>query len=142
MSGVRVIWSLLTHNAAMVAAVPAIRIREGDLPLGIAMPAIAVTLVNGTPSNTVAMTEPTKMHSDRVQVSVFIKGPAGTPPGAGASGLADLLELVLDACPRTHGTVAGVNVLSVIPEGEGPDLSDQPTSLYSRSRDFTVQWTR
>ena len=75
-----------------------------------------------------------------MQVSVLFKGPQGTPTGTGYPGVRGLLRLVLAACPNTHGTVNGVNVDSILPDLEGPDLSDEATALYSGSRDLIVRW--
>lgn len=140
MSGVAAIRYLLANNTAVLAVVPASRIMAGDLPLNTAMPAISVTEVDSQPRNTVAMNEPNRMHTERVQVSVLFKGPQGTPAGTGVPGVKALLPLVLAACPHTHGSVNGVNVVSILPDTEGPDLADQATALYSGSRDFIVTW--
>lgn len=140
MSGVAVVRYLLANAGAITAIVPAARIIAGDLPLNTAMPAIAITEIDSQPRNTVAMNEPNKLHTERVQVSVLFKGSQGTPAGAGYPGVKGLLKLLPAACPHTHGTVNGVNVLSILPDQEGPDLSDDATSLYSGSRDFIVRW--
>jgi len=140
MSGCAVIWYLLKTNNAVLAVVPAARIMIGDLPLNTAMPAISITQVDSQPRLTVAMNEPNRMHTERVQVTVLFKGPEGSPAGAGVPGVKALLPLVLAACPHTHGSVNGVTVVSITPDSEGPDLQDAATALYSGSRDFLVRW--
>jgi hypothetical protein len=146
MSGVSVIWYLLKTNAPVLAAlgvgppVATARIMAGDLPLNTVMPAIQVTQISSVPYNTVKMGEPRVQHTDRVQVSVLFKGPQGTPVGLGYPGVRAMLKLVLAACPHTHGTVNNIDVDSIIPDVEGPDLSDDATALYSGSRDFFVRW--
>ena len=146
MSGVAVIRSLLATNSAVTTALGAgppvatSRIIAGDLPLNTVMPAISISLVSGIPRLTIAMTEPNRLHTDRVQVSVLFKGPQGTPAGTGYPGVKALLALVLAACPNQHGTVNGVSVDAILPDLEGPDLSDMATALYSGSRDFIVKW--
>ena len=140
MSGVAVIRSLLATNAAVLAVIPAARIVAGDLPLNTVMPAIAITEIDSQPRNTVAMNEPNRMHTERVQVSVLFKGPQGTPSGTGYPGVKAMLALVLAAVPHTHGTVNGFTVLDIRPDSEGPDLQDVATALYSGSRDFLVRW--
>jgi hypothetical protein len=139
-SGVAVIRSLLAANGAVIAVVPATRIMAGDLPINAVMPAISVIQISSVPRNTVKMNEPKIQHTDRVQVSVAFKGPQGTPSGTGYPGVRSLLALVLAACPHTRGTVNGVDVDSILPDIEGPDLSDDATALYSGSRDFIVRW--
>ena len=140
MSGVAVIRSLLASAGAITSVIPAARIMAGDLPLNTVLPAIAVMEIDSQPRLTVAMTEANRMHTERVQVSVIFKGPSGTPAGTGYPGVKAMLALVLAACPHTHGTVNGVNVVDIRPDGEGPDLQDVATSLYSGSRDFIVRW--
>ncbi len=146
MSGVAIIRSLLANNAALVAALGAgppvatSRIMAGDLPLNTVMPAIAVTQISSVPRNTAKMNETKVQHTDRVQVSVLVKGPQGTPAGAGYPGVRSLLRLVLLACPHARGTINSFDVDSITPDVEGPDLSDDATALYSGSRDFIVRW--
>lgn len=140
MSGVAVIRYLLKTNNPVLAIVPAARIIAGDLPLNTVMPAIAVTQISSVPHNTIRINESQKPHTDRVQVSVLFKGPQGTPAGAGYPGVKALLKLVLAACPSQRGTVNGISVDSIIPDIEGPDLSNDEDALYSQSRDFIVRW--
>ncbi|MGP1675930.1 MAG: hypothetical protein ACTS6J_02075 [Burkholderiales bacterium] len=140
MSGVAVVRSLLATNAPVVAVIPAARIISGDLPLNTVMPAIAVTLISGTPRNTVAMTEANRMHTDRVQVSYLFKGPSGSPAGTGYVGVRGMAALVRTACAFTRGTINGVDVLDILQDQEGPDLADAATALYSGSQDYIVRW--
>lgn len=146
MSGVAIVRYLLANNAPLLAAMGAgppaanARIMAGDLPLNTAMPAIAITQISSVPRNTMSMKDPRTQHTDRVQVSVLVKGPQGTPAGQGYPGVRSLLKLVLAACPNTKGTIQGVDCDSILPDLEGPDLSDDAISLYSGSRDFLVRW--
>jgi hypothetical protein len=140
LSGVAVIRSKLATNANLIAAVPATRIMAGELPLNTVMPAIQVTEVSSVPRLTLAMTEPNRMHTDRVQVTVLVKAPEGEPAGEGYPHVREILALVLAACPNQSGTVNGVTLDSIIPDIEGPDLADVAAALYSGSRDFMVKW--
>jgi hypothetical protein len=146
MSGVAVIRHLLANNSAVTTALGAgppvatSRIMAGDLPLNTVLPAISIAQVSGIPRLTVAMTEPNRLNTDRVQVSVLFKGPQGSPAGTGYPGVRALLVLVLAACPNQRGTINGVAVDSILPDIEGPDLADVATALYSGSRDFIVKW--
>lgn len=146
MSGVAVIRSLLANNVALVAALgsgpPAAtaRIMAGDLPLNTVMPAIAITQISSVPRNTLSMKDPRTQHTERVQVSVLVKGPQGSPAGQGYPGVRSLLKLVLAACPNTKGQISNVDCDSILPDLEGPDLSDDATALYSGSCDFLVRW--
>lgn len=140
MSGVAVIRYLLANNAPLIAVVPATKIMAGDLPISTLMPAISVVQISSMPRNTVKMNEPKVQHTDRVQVSVLVKGPQGTPAGNGYPDVRKILKLVLAACPHLRGPINGIDVDSITPDIEGPDLSDDETALYSGSRDFFVKW--
>ncbi|MCR4331282.1 MAG: DUF3168 domain-containing protein, partial [Sulfuricaulis sp.] len=122
MSGVAVVRYLLTQAAAVAAIIPAARIVSGDLPLNTTLPAISVMEISSNPRNTVAMNGSNVLHTERVQVSVLFKGPQGTPAGTGLPGVKGVLALLLAAVPHTHGTVNGFNVVSILPDSEGPDL--------------------
>ena len=140
MSGVAVIRYLLANAAAVTAVIPAAKIMAGDLPLNTVMPAIAVTQISGMPYNTIKVNDSPKMHTDRVQVSVLMKGPQGSPSGSGYPGVKAMMPLVLAACPNQRGTINNIVVDSIVPDILGPDLFDDATSLYSQSRDFIVKW--
>lgn len=140
MSGVSVIWYLLKTNAPLIALVPVAKIMAGDLPLSTVLPAIGVKQISSVPYNTIRINEAQKMHTDRVQVSVLCKGPQTAAAGTGYQGVNALLKLVLAACPSQRGTVNSIVVDSIVPDVEGPDLSDDASALCSRSRDFFVRW--
>ena len=80
------------------------------------------------------------MHTDRVQVTVYVKATHETPAGSGYSGVRSILALVLDACPHQRGVINGVTVDSILPDAEGPDFQDNAPTLYMGSRDFIVKW--
>lgn len=140
MSGTLVIWSLIAHNAPVLAVVPIARIKEGDLPVNTTLPAIAITRIDRVPLNMIRTNETPKVQTERVQVSALVKGVEGTPAGLGKKGVDALLALILAACPSQRGVIAGVNVDSIVPDTVGPDLADPTTALYSGSVDFIVRW--
>ena len=57
MSGVAIVRALLAAHAAVTAAVPAVRIFAGAIPLNTPLPAISITPISGSERNTVAMNE-------------------------------------------------------------------------------------
>jgi hypothetical protein len=140
MSGVAVVRYLLANSAAITAVVPAARIISGDAPLATLRPLIVVTQIDSIPLNYIRTNEANKLHTDRVQVSWIFNGPFATKPGTGYPGVAAMAWLVLAAVPSSRGTINGVSVQNITPEGEGPDLYDDATNMYSRSRDFIVRW--
>lgn len=140
MSGVSVILAKLKAYAPLLAVVPTARIMAGELPENITLPAISVTQVSSVPYNRLSMSTANRMHRDLVQVSVVVSGIQGAS-GTGYLALRQILSLVLAACPHTHGTVASINVDSIVPGQEGPDLPFGPPSMLEGSREFTVKWT-
>lgn len=141
MSGVAVVWYLVAHNAGVLGKVAVEKIMAGELPLKTVLPAISVRQISSVPRLTVAMTESPVLHTDRVQVTPVVKFPDSSPSGLGYPGLRELLRLILLACPNTHGTVNGINVDSILPDIEGPDLTDLETGIISGSRDFIVKYS-
>lgn len=139
MSGVAAIRYLLANSVPLTAVVPAARIKAGELPLKTVLPAISVTQISSVPRLTVAMTETSRLHTERVQVTVMVKNTDGEPAGSGYPSLRSILRLVLAACPNTCGTVNGVHLDSVLPAEEGPDIPDMEMSFITGSRDFIVK---
>lgn len=140
MSGVAVILAKLKAHAPLLAVVPTGRIMAGDFPENIALPAISVMQVSSVPRNRLSMNPANVMHTDTVQVTVIVSGIQGAA-GTGYAGLRQILKLVLAACPHTHGTVASINVDSILPDSEGPDLPIDAPAMLVGSRDFKVVWT-
>lgn len=132
MSGVAIARYLLANNVALIAAVPAARIFAGNV-IGGVYPAISVTSITGVPRNTVAMTETSRMITERVQITVY---------AATYALQKQLLGLVRGALPNTHGTVNTFNCDSILPDNEGPDLFDDVLIIYEQSQDFMIKFAR
>lgn len=120
---------LLSQDAALIAVVPAARIKSGPLPQDTTLPAISVSHVSTTRRQNVPGTG-TAFCSAVVQVTVI----AGTYPT-----LRSTLDLVVAALPRSRGTANGVDVDAVIPLSAGPDFTDE-AGLFMGSHDFSVTY--
>jgi hypothetical protein len=131
MSAVNAVVYLLTHNAPLLAAVPAEKIMPGAVPLDTVLPAIEVNEVSLVESGTVAMNGSTLLATSRVQVTVLAK----TYPTQKS-----ILELVRKALPVSHTTVNGIVVDCIIPDGKGPDMRDDAATIFMQSRDFIVSF--
>lgn len=140
MSGVAVIRTLLAANTGVLAVVAAARIKAGDLPLTTTMPAIGIKQVSSVPMLLIRTNESGRLHTDRVQVTGYLRDEYGTPKGDGIAGLDALMKLILAGCPSQRGTVGGISVDSITPDYEGPDLSIPELNIVTRSRDFFVKW--
>ena len=131
MSGVAAIRYTLANAAAVIAQVPAARIFAGTVPLNAALPAIGVAQVSGVERLTVSMGESSRFRTDRVQVTVY---------AATYATKVSILDLVRTALSPVRGTVGSVDVDSILPDSEGPDIDDEEARVYERSRDFMVSW--
>ena len=140
MSGVSIIRSLLVANSAVTDIVPTSSIRKGVVPLGTALPAIAVTQITDVPVNNIRINEARKMYVARIQVTALFQGPTTVSGTTGYDGLDAMMKLIKAACPSQRGTVAGVSVDPIVPEGEGPDMYNEQTKIHARSRDFIVRY--
>lgn len=129
MSGVSAIRYIVATNAALIAAVPATKIFSGIIPQG-AIPAIGVSKVGGQQRTTVAMTGK-KMCTERVQVTVQAKTYVSKK---------SIMVLVRAACRNRNGTVNGVELDSILPDTESPDMDDIEANIYTESHDFIVKW--
>lgn len=129
MNGVFAVRYLLAHNAGLLARVPESDIFYGVTDIGDNLPAIVLTQISAVERLTVAMREPS-MSTERVQVAVF----ADT-----YLELKEILALARAALPLSRGTVDGIKVDSITPDGEGPDLSDPGAGFFSQSADFLVK---
>ena len=137
MSGVAVLRYLLANDADLLAVIPSTSIRAGTLPLGTVLPAISVTQISSTPSNSIRINEPRKMHTERVQVTALFKD---TPNGSAYEDIKNMMWLILFACGNRYGLVNGVQVDSIIPQSEGPDMYDHEHNIHMCSRDFLVRF--
>jgi hypothetical protein len=129
--GVVAIRWLLVNAAEITAIVPADWINGGLIPQGAVLPAIAITSVSKSERTTVAMNEAQVLITELVQVTVHSRV---------YSEAKHLLELIRRACANYRGTLNGVLVDSILPEGAGPDLRDDDTRVFAQSRDFTVRY--
>src|SRR6185369_13622685 len=98
-----------------------------DTPL----PAISIRQVSGFEEIPVNTSETKRLKTQRIQVMVHAK--------TGVQQLA-LFNGVLAACPDTKGTIGSIHVDSILPAGEGPDLSDAALKTFEQSRDFSVRF--
>lgn len=128
MSGVAVLQYINSTAPGVLALVEAERVYGGPIPTG-QVPAVGLGHISGTPMLPVA--GPPGLHVERVQATVHARNYAEKMA---------ILAAVLAASADRHGTVNGVNVVSIRADIEGPDLDDPLKKLFRRSRDFIVTW--
>lgn len=130
-NGVKVIRALLVASTPLTAEVPATRIAAGILAQDITLPAISITLVSGVDRN-IPNPGVTRFVEDRVQVTVL----ASSYPSQYA-----IMELVRKACAdKLQETLSGVSSVAVHTLSRGPDFTDEESSIYMGSQDFSVRY--
>lgn len=130
MSGEKVIYNLLSTNAALIAVVPVARIYPSLIPLGTALPAIAYSHVSTVEETSIGLT--TLKVRSRIQITVA---------ASSYSSVKTVMKLVKDACKNKQGTFAGVKTDSVLLENGGADFRDDEASLFYQTIDFKVTYS-
>lgn len=119
----------LIEGASAVTSLVGTSVWIGDVPLGVALPAIGlkhistveVPPISATPGDTVVRT--------RIQVMVVAQDYAGQE---------NVIDAVRLACNYQRGTLGGARVISVMRDGVGPDFEDGEPVLYSKTIDWLV----
>lgn len=127
---VKVIRALLVGAATVVAKVPADRIIAGTLKEGVELPALGITEVSSVPYGAIDGHAEYSVVTSRVQVTIMAKA---YPDVKG------LVDLVRRACNFQRGLIAGVDVISVVRDTVGPDMSDDAGNSF-QSIDFKVTY--
>jgi hypothetical protein len=129
MSAVKAVRALLAASAPVIAICPAVRIMAGIVPQGTAMPSLSIMHVSTVPISHVDAQAEFNVVTSRVQVTIMASSYAGVKP---------LLDAVRKACNYQRGTIAGVDVASILRDTVGPDFSNDDASVYYQTIDFKV----
>lgn len=132
MSGVAVIYHLLSNDASLTAVVPAAKIKAGVVPVNTELPAISIRQISGTELSVIKRGLNQQV-TERIQVTVN----AST-----YTQQKEIIELTRDALPGTHGTVNSISVLSLTYESDGPDLEYENPQIFEQSMDYFVTYAR
>lgn len=127
MSGTKIIGDLLRANAAVLAEVPADRIKGGQLPDAITPPALLVREISG-----VEMVHLQRVGSVRMTERIEVTVRAGSYREQQT-----IIRLVRNACAGVTGTRSGFDGVYVENAGKGPDLIG-PGNTFEQSQDFKV----
>lgn len=128
MSGVTIIGALLGASAAVIAEIPATRIKAGRLPEDIDLTALLVRLVSSIDRQKLDGT------TDRVteRVSVAVRASSYREQRVA-------IALIRAACAGFVGDVAGFSRVSVLTAGLGPDVNG-PGNSFEQTQDFRVSF--
>jgi hypothetical protein len=127
---VKVIRALLVAAAPVMARVPADRIVAGDVPVDASLPAIGIKEISSVPAGAFDAQAEYSIVTSRVQVTAI--SPAYPDVKV-------LLDLARRACNFQRGVLSGVDVISVVRDAVGPDLSDTAGNSF-QSIDFKVTY--
>ncbi|WP_109808415.1 hypothetical protein [Sphingosinithalassobacter portus] len=131
MSGVTIIGALLNASTAVTAKVPSARIKAGQLPDGVALPALlvrGVSLIERKELKRGAIVRVTERVSVTVRADSYRDQRAIIAEG-----------LVRNACAGFVGDLASFSRVSVTDGGCGPDLIG-PANSFEQTQDFRVSF--
>lgn len=128
MSCVAILRSLLIASDELKLVVPEAQIKSGVLPIGIPIPALALTEVVQTEIPRIDGLDPI-LCNGMVQVSVF----ALSYPQQ-----KQIMRLVRRACNYKNGVLAGFETVSVTRESNGPDFQDTDSNIFMQTITFSV----
>lgn len=128
MSAESVIYALLSQASAVTAVVGA-RIYPLQVPQEDELPALVYEHISSTPLDRLDAASAYNLAQTRISVSCVSTDYAV---------LKAVLRDVRTACHYQRGLIGGVQVVSILPGGTGPDLRDADDPLYSQSVDFLI----
>lgn len=128
MDAEKVVTALL-NAAPGVTALVGVRIYPPPLPQAVALPAIAVKHISTVDQPTLDASAGYNLTQSRIEVEVIAKDYATQKT---------LTRQVRDAIRYQRGTIAGINVVSILRGGVGPDVRDDDMQIYSQSTDFIL----
>ena len=129
MYAVQVMLDLLRAHSPLVALVGD-KIYPGDVPLK-AAPAVGIREISRVEQDTVGRAGAKTLVTARVQVTVYAKSYLSQKAVLQAARLGPGVF---------NGTIGGLQVLSVLREAVGPDLSDPAAGSFEQSRDFKITY--
>lgn len=124
----KAIYTLLAADAGLAALIGT-RIYPSRLPQNTTMPAVAYEYISGNDVPVIDAQAGYQVLRSRVEVTAL---------GKNYSDVKAVLEAVRKACLYKHGVIGGVQVVSIVRAGMGPDLRADDLSLYMQSIDFIV----
>jgi hypothetical protein len=132
MTAERIIYTLLTGNAGLVALVGT-RIYYDARPEDDPLPAIVYSSISDTPTPPIDSTTGLEPCTARLQINCL---------ATTAAARQQLLEGVIAALHKQSGSIAGNTTQAVLQSTAGPSQYDALLGIYSLSVDFTVHYLR
>jgi len=129
MTGVDIIGELLHLDEPLIAAIPAGQIKAGALPDGVALTTLLVRMTSNV-ERQMLKRGATVRTIERISV---------TARAASYRDQVVAMKLVVKACAGRTGRIAGVDNVSVLTAGRGPDLRG-PGNSFEQTQDFRVSF--
>lgn len=129
MTGADIIGQLLRDDGALVARVPAGRIKAKRLPSGIDLPALLVRVVSVVDAQPLDIDGHVR-RTDRIAVTIR---------AANAVDQDEIIQQVRVICHGRTGAIAGAMNVSIRTAGTGPDVAG-PGDSFEQTQDFRVSF--
>lgn len=130
MSAEKIIRTLLTASASVTALVSD-RIYPGEIPQGVALPAIGLSHISTVEVPTIDAAAATVLVQSRIECVALAKD---------YSTVKAIISSIRSACNYAHGAVGGFSVVSVRRDLVGADTRDSDLSIFAQTIDFMVTW--
>jgi hypothetical protein len=130
MSAEKIIRTLLTASSTVTALVSD-RVYPGEIPQGVALPAIGLTHISTVEVSTIDASAANMLVQSRIECTALAKDYATVK---------SIISAIRSACNYAHGTVAGFSVVSVRRDLVGYDTRDSDTGILAQTIDFQVYW--
>lgn len=119
----------LLGNAAGVSALVGARIYPGPIPQGTTLPAISYEHISTVPLRTLDAAAGYSLVQSRIECTAVAKTYGEQKA---------LVEEIRKALDYQRGTVASIEVVSILRGAAGPDIRDDDVQLYTQAVDFLV----
>ena len=129
MTGAEIVGTLLRASASLTAVVPAERIKLGQLPEGILLPALLVRVVSLIDRQPLKRTGWVRSIG---RISVTVRA-------ASYREHVEIIGLLRECCAGWTGNLAGAERISILTAGLGPDLLG-PGNSFEQAQDFRVSF--
>lgn len=129
MTGVDIIGALLRADAGLAAVVPNERIKAGQLPDNVVLPALLVRLVSSVEQLTLVRGGVVRL-SERISVTVR---------AANYRDQVSIVGMVRSICAGRIGDIGGGTRVAILNSGTGPDVLG-PANSFEQSQDFKVSF--
>lgn len=130
MSAEKIIRTLLTASASVTALVSD-RIYPGEIPQGVALPAVGLSHISTTEVPTIDAAAANVLVQSRIECVALAKDYATVK---------SIISSIRSACNYAHGTIGGFAVVSVRRDLVGADARDSDLTIFAQTIDFIVTW--